>query len=138
MPPMRTSVGIGAKSQIMDSELIPKAPPIDEAIGARECDATCEEEIAEQTEVPFSVVSATTSSRADAGECLYLGPAGQRCERRAPAPGGGFCAMHQRDGIASRMGNPARVLAAAVTIVVLLWPYVEELVHEIIRWKHSR
>jgi hypothetical protein len=35
------------------------------------------------------------------------------------------------------MRDPRRILAAAVTIMVLLWPYLDELVHEIIGWKHS-
>jgi hypothetical protein len=75
------------------------------------------------------------ASNVDSGPCLYLGPAGQRCDRRAVD--GAFCAVHRTAGIASKFRDPRRILAAAVTIVVLLWPYVDELVHEIIRWRHS-
>jgi hypothetical protein len=45
--------------------------------------------------------------------------------------------VHRPGGIASKMRDPRRILAAAVTIMVLLWPYLDELVHEIIGWKHS-
>jgi hypothetical protein len=69
------------------------------------------------------------------GPCLYLGPAGQRCNR--PALAGGFCSVHRPGGRAKAVRNPARVLAAAGAIVALLWPYLEDLVREIIRWTHS-
>jgi hypothetical protein len=82
-----------------------------------------------------SLAPRTTTSGADSGPCLYLGPAGQRCDRRAVE--GGFCAVHRPGGIASRVGNPGRILAAVAAIVTLLWPYLDELVHEIIRWRHS-
>jgi hypothetical protein len=78
----------------------------------------------------------TTASIPDSGPCLYLGPAGQRCDRRAVE--GGFCAVHRPGGITSKVGNPGRILAAVAAIVALLWPYLDELVHEIIRWRHSR
>jgi|SRR5208282_3670840 len=73
--------------------------------------------------------------RADLGPCLYLGPAGQRCDR--PALAGGFCAKHRPGGIASAVRNPSRILAATGAIVALLWPYIEDVVREIIRWTHS-
>jgi len=34
--------------------------------------------------------------------------------------------------------NPARILAAALGIVALIWPYVNDLVREILRWAHER
>jgi len=66
------------------------------------------------------------------GPCLYLGPTGQRCNR--PALAGGFCAVHSPGGQRDAIKNPARILAAALGVVALLWPYVSDLVREIIRW----
>ena len=66
------------------------------------------------------------------GPCLYLGPAGQRCNR--PALAGGFCARHGSGGPRDAIKNPARILAAALGVVALLWPYVSDLVREIIHW----
>jgi hypothetical protein len=34
--------------------------------------------------------------------------------------------------------NPARVLAAAIAIVALLWPYIHDVLREIIRWMQTR
>lgn len=70
------------------------------------------------------------------GPCLYFGPAGERCNR--PALAGGFCAVHRPGARNKAIRNPARLLAAAGAIVALLWPYVEDLVHEILRWIHPR
>jgi len=74
------------------------------------------------------------------GPCLFLGPSGQRCGRRALA--GGFCAKHQIDGAAGDDAgggkNWTRVLAATGAIIALLWPYIEDLIHEIMRWTHPR
>jgi hypothetical protein len=77
------------------------------------------------------VATAATSS-GEPGPCLFLGPAGQRCNRRALDDG--FCALHRPGGIAKIITAPGRVLAAVVTIVVLLWPYIADMVREIIRW----
>jgi hypothetical protein len=76
-----------------------------------------------------------TDSR-DRGPCLYLGPAGQRCNRAALD--GGFCASH-RPGrrIASAIRDPARVLAATIAIVALLWPYLHDVVRELLQWINS-
>ncbi|HXX71073.1 MAG TPA: hypothetical protein VEI55_02195 [Candidatus Acidoferrum sp.] len=67
------------------------------------------------------------------GPCLYLGPGGERCRRQALA--GGFCAAH---GTQAPAAFPARFWAAAAAIAALLWPYVEFVVREIIRWARSR
>jgi len=70
------------------------------------------------------------------GPCLYLGPAGERCTR--PALAGGFCEKHGLGGRVEAFRNPARILAALAGIVALLWPYVSDLVREIMRWAHGR
>ena len=103
----------------MDTEPLPQHVPLD--VGADPGEQASE--YVSEIENMASVAPARPHSSADSGPCLYLGPAGQRCER----PG----------GIASKMRDPRRILAAAVTIMVLLWPYLDELVHEIIGWKHS-
>ena len=72
---------------------------------------------------------------ADLGPCLYLGPAGQRCGERAFDAG--FCAKHQ-PGAAPPITNASKVVAASAGIIGLLWPYLADLVREIIRLIHSQ
>lgn len=50
----------------------------------------------------------------------------------------GFCSRHRPGPRNKAIRNPARVLAAAGAIVALLWPYVEDLAREILRWIHPR
>ncbi|HKV06278.1 MAG TPA: hypothetical protein VJO53_14370 [Candidatus Acidoferrales bacterium] len=97
-----------------------------------------------QTEAPEAVqledlmagAGDAVSPGSDLGPCLYLGPRGERCNRRAHDRG--FCALHQPGRIAAAFSNPSRILAAVLTIAVLLWPYVSDLVREIIRWMATR
>ena len=70
------------------------------------------------------------------GPCLYFGPSGERCSR--PALAGGVRAQHGPGGRMEALKNPARILAAALGIVALIWPYVNDLVREILRWTHER
>jgi len=79
--------------------------------------------------------SRPTSSIADRGPCLYLGPTGQRCSKGALPDG--FCAAHGLRACKSIGTNPARFWAAAAAIAGLLWPYVEFIIREIIRWARS-
>jgi hypothetical protein len=75
-------------------------------------------------------------SNADQGPCLYLGPSGQRCDRRALA--GGYCASHRPGGIGlPKIAVTKKTLAAIAAASWFLWPYVGEVVREIIRWVHS-
>ena len=58
---------------------------------------------------------------ADLGPCLYLGPAGQRCDRRATRDG--FCQRHQPD--APTTSTPfftPKKLAAFLIALAMLWP----------------
>lgn len=72
----------------------------------------------------------------DQGPCLYFGPAGQRCER--PALTGGFCARHMPGArIIKRVSAPSRILAAIAAILGILWPYLADLVREIMRLIHA-
>jgi len=74
----------------------------------------------------------------DHAPCLYFGPNGQRCSKRALATG--FCASHRPGPGKAKAGSvrPARLLTAAAAIIGILWPYLDFLVREIIRWAHSR
>jgi hypothetical protein len=73
---------------------------------------------------------------ADQGPCLYLGPNGQRCDRRALA--GGYCATHRPGAISlPKVARSKRALAAIAAASWFLWPYLGEVVREIIRWMHS-
>jgi len=90
--------------------------------------------------VPVAGASAleSSSNRAETrnwGPCLYLGPSGQRCAK--PALEGGFCALHSPHSGAAITPNRRRVLAAVAAIAGILWPYVDDVVREIIRWMHS-
>jgi hypothetical protein len=76
------------------------------------------------------------SSNADQGPCLYLGPRGQRCDRRATKAG--FCAIHQPDAPIGGIAKPSKKLAASLfAIVAVIWPYLADIVKEVIRWIHA-
>ncbi|HEY6443466.1 MAG TPA: hypothetical protein VIY66_09020 [Candidatus Acidoferrales bacterium] len=94
--------------------------------------------IADYLPIPVSSTSQVSASPAPTvnwGPCLYLGPSGQRCAR--PALEGGFCAVHSPGSAAAITPNRKRVLAAVAAIIGILWPYVDDVVREIIRWMHS-
>jgi hypothetical protein len=84
-----------------------------------------------------STLSAPISGNdADQGPCLYLGPSGQRCERRALE--GGYCARHRPGAISLPKARPSRrTLAAIAAIAGVLWPLITDIVREILRWFHS-
>ncbi len=86
---------------------------------------------------PAEVVSEVASAPSqEYGPCLYLGPKGQRCNR--PATEGGYCGVHREGGIARAVRDPRRILAAAITLIVILWPYLHDALVEILRWINSR
>lgn len=79
---------------------------------------------------------AAVSKTADQGPCLYFGPRGQRCDRRALK--GGFCAFHQPGGIVAGIAKPSKKLVASLlAIVAVAWPYLADILREIIRWIHT-
>jgi hypothetical protein len=80
---------------------------------------------------PFSVHSSDQPTRkqpvskralpADLGPCLYFGPTGQRCDRRATKDG--FCGRHQpgTPTISAPFFTPKK-LAAFLIALAMLWP----------------
>ena len=71
------------------------------------------------------------------GPCLHLGTRGERCAR--PALEVGYCAKHHPNPALRSPARPyARVLFATFAIVMIDWPYVADLVHDLIRWLASR
>lgn len=89
----------------------------------------------------YGVESAIRKTSSDQGPCLYFGPQGQRCDRRAVADG--FCRRHQpaqlgetaQPGVARSGSKPfARVIAVGIAIFAALWPVIAELLREIFRW----
>jgi hypothetical protein len=86
-------------------------------------------------DISTSQTSANSVAAGNWGPCLYLGPSGQRCAK--PALEGGFCAVHSHGSEAAGPPNRKRVLAAVAAITGILWPYVDDVVREIIRWMHS-
>ena len=80
-------------------------------------------------------LAASGVAKADLGPCLYLGPAGQRCDQRAFEEG--YCAQHQ-PGARPPIVAGSKVVAASFGIIGLLWPYLADLVREIIRLMHSQ
>lgn len=72
----------------------------------------------------------------DEGPCLYLGPAGQRCDRRALK--GGFCAWHQpgaeRRKPAADSSQRSKRLAAAIAIIAALWPVLMQFLHALAKF----
>jgi Family of unknown function (DUF5763) len=68
----------------------------------------------------------------DLGPCLYFGPAGERCDRRAVQDG--FCSKHQPGAkplVSS--SKPTKVMAAAIAIIGILLPYLIDLLRELAR-----
>lgn len=87
-----------------------------------------------------SMASAATTAAfraGDAGPCLYLGPAGQRCYQRAVKDG--FCAAHQ-PGVTARakVAKRSKIAAAIAGILGALWPYVYDVVHALLKIFHPR
>jgi hypothetical protein len=65
--------------------------------------------------------------------CLYIGPAGERCSRTAGPSG--FCAKHQLTAPSESTSKAVNVKRAAAVLGVLaaLWPFIADLIREIIR-----
>jgi hypothetical protein len=76
---------------------------------------------------------APTENRVAQGPCLYLGPAGERCSR--PALEGGYCAKHHSDPDLRGPGRSyTRVLVATAALVIIIWPYIADLVRDVMSW----
>jgi len=92
-----------------------------------------------ETEDPaggFDFPPASHPARTDLGPCLYLGPRGQRCSRRATKAG--FCAIHQPGAAIGGIAKPSKkLLASLLAIVAVIWPYLADIVREVIRWIHA-
>jgi hypothetical protein len=74
----------------------------------------------------------STPVAGDLGPCLYLGPAGQRCSRRAVE--GGFCARHQPDGSqVLSIPQVSRRTVALLGLLAVLWPVLADLIRELMR-----
>jgi hypothetical protein len=74
----------------------------------------------------------------DLGPCLYFGPAGERCDRRAVEDG--FCARHQQSragwtAASSSLSIPqvTKRAVGAAGLIAVLWPILADLIREIIR-----
>jgi hypothetical protein len=71
-------------------------------------------------------------SGADYGPCLYLGPSGQRCSRRALE--GGFCALHQPGAKRPRStASHTKRVAAVIGALTALLPWLIDLLRELFR-----
>jgi hypothetical protein len=77
----------------------------------------------------------SVSARADRGPCLYLGPSGQRCTRRATQ--GGFCSRHHPSALVIRapLLSPKKI-AAFMIALTMLWPEIVKIASAIIRLFH--
>lgn len=100
----------------------PRVPRLPRQIGAAGCG-------------PAGPLS-TPAGEPGQGPCLYFGPAGQRCERRALP--GGFCSRHQP---ASQLRPSAPLSAQQISkralgvagILAVLWPILFDVIREIVR-----
>ena len=82
---------------------------------------------------PRGETAATKSAaKADLGPCLYFGPGGQRCDRRATKDG--FCARHQSGApaIAAPFLTPKKI-AAFFIATAMLWPEIVKVVAALLR-----
>ena len=80
----------------------------------------------------------TATTQPNLGPCLYFGPAGERCDRRAVEDG--FCARHQQSRAGwSAAATPLSIpqvtkrAVGAAGIIAVLWPILADLIREIIR-----
>ncbi len=90
------------------------------------------EDYPEGTEEERAGMLVGPADNADYGPCLYLGPAGQRCGRRALQ--GGFCALHQPGTRRPAASKPnAKRVAAVIGALVALLPWLGDLIRELIR-----
>lgn len=71
--------------------------------------------------------------RGEQGPCLYFGPRGQRCARRALASG--YCSKHQSGTREEflRTQVPRRVVAV-LGLLAVTWPLLADLIREILRF----
>jgi hypothetical protein len=84
-----------------------------------------------------TAVASAPETQSGQGPCLYLGPAGQRCYRRAVTDS--FCAQHQPGATAiKRVAKPAKWVAAIAGMLGVLWPYIYDFLHELFRIFHPR
>lgn len=82
------------------------------------------------------------AAQPDLGPCLFFGPAGERCDRRAV--NSGYCSRHQDSRIDWSNANSVESSAAlpqiskraigAAGIIAVLWPILADLIREILRW----
>ncbi len=78
----------------------------------------------------------TGPSRGDLGPCLYFGPRGERCSRRAVRDG--FCAVHQPGATPLKSATPAaKIIAAIAALIGMLTPFISDIVRAILRWLHT-
>jgi hypothetical protein len=85
---------------------------------------------------PIAEASVEAKSQGSLGPCLYLGPAGQRCARTAIE--GGYCRKHHADPELRSAGRDyTRVLVATVALAIVIWPYIADLVRDLVRWLSS-
>lgn len=87
--------------------------------------------LAQHAPEPVRVVPAAPQ---DLGPCLYFGPAGERCDRRAVHDG--FCSRHQPGAkpAAASSTDRKKVMAAAIAIIGILLPYLIDLLRELARF----
>jgi hypothetical protein len=125
--------GVGSITQPTDYGIGSVAQPTDYGIGTIVEGDNYGRDFRIPTAPPVGIVS----KGADQGPCLYLGPRGQRCDRRAT--NAGFCAIHQPDGVAaSGISKPSKkFIASLLAIAAVVWPYLADIVKEVIRWIHA-
>jgi len=85
----------------------------------------------------------------DQGPCLYFGPSGERCHRRALRDG--FCAAHLPAKLSQLAATDAaagpvaekpyqrtvKIVSALIALLGFLAPLLDDIVREILRWLHS-
>lgn len=97
--------------------------------------------VADPPEQEFVAPKDAKHTQVSFGNCLYFGPAGQRCSDRATATG--FCPRHRPntpsvDGTYAILPTtpiltPKRI-GVIFTILALLWPVIADVVRELIRF----
>jgi len=130
--------GVGSLTQPTDYGIGSVAKPNDFGIGTIVEGDNYGRDFGIPTTPPVGILA----KGADQGPCLYFGPRGQRCDRRAT--NAGFCAIHQPNAVAaagtaaSGISKPSKkFIASLLAIAAVVWPYLADIVREVIRWIHA-
>jgi hypothetical protein len=117
-------------------QLIPPSTPIDDLPGS-----SAASDAPELPQIVAPTVASRSAASGDQGPCLFFGPRGERCSRRAVR--NGFCSLHQPGAArsaataTSQTARWGKIIGAVIALLGFLGPMLENIIREILRWIHS-